>query len=105
MVELLYPKLLTREASLIGLARFLRRPLAFIKIAHEFIIIPFADRPLLFLLFVLEFSLCFFLFVFLRVFLFFLTFYALIARFLIALFRCLLGPRFILVRVVFYDGV
>ena len=99
------PKLLIREANLIELTKFLHQFLAFIKIAHEFIIILFTYLLLLFLPFVLEFNLKFLLFIFLHVFVFFLAFYALIVRILTFLFRCLLDLRFTLVREVFYDGV
>ena len=99
------PKLLIREANLIELTKFLHQFLAFIKIAHEFIIILFTYLLLLFLPFVLEFNLKFLLFIFLHDFVFFLAFYALIVRILTFLFRCLLDLRFTLVREVFYDGV
>jgi hypothetical protein len=99
------PKLLTKASNLIELTKFLHQFLAFIKIAHEFIIILFTYLLLLFLPFFLVFNLNFWLFVFLHVFLFFLTFYALIVQFLTFLFRCLPDLRFILVHEVFYDGV
>lgn len=105
MVVLLCPKLLTMEANLIELTKFLHQFLAFIKIAHEFIIILFTYLTLSFLSFILKFNFNLWLFVFLHVFVFFLTFYALIVLFLRFLFRCLLSLKFILTHEVFFDGV
>ncbi len=105
MVVSLCPKLLIMEANLIKLIKFLHQFLAFIKIAHEFIIILFTYLTLSFLSSILKFNFNLWLFVFLHVFLFFLTFSALIVLFLRFLFQCLLSLKLILAHEVFFDEV